>query len=100
MKKYQQITEARTLLELPERATMEQIKANYRRLMRQWHPDRGSGTNKKCTEMTVKLARAYKLITEYCNQYKFSFSEGDVRHHLSDEEWLDERFSKDPVWGG
>jgi len=39
MNKYQEITEARALLELPERATIEEIKSNYRRLMRKWHPD-------------------------------------------------------------
>jgi hypothetical protein len=33
--KYQQITEARNLLELPERASMEEIKSNYRNLIRQ-----------------------------------------------------------------
>ena len=39
MDKYQVITNASTILELPESATMEQIKAHYRKLIKKWHPD-------------------------------------------------------------
>jgi DnaJ-class molecular chaperone len=100
MNKYQEITKARELLELPERATMEEIKANYRNLIRKWHPDRRKESKKRCTEMTVKIVDAYRTIIDYCNQYRYSFSEDEVRHHLSNEEWWLERFGDDPVWGG
>ena len=99
MNKYQEITEARKLLELPERATMEEIKANYRKLIRKWHPDRCKKTKKKCTEMTAKIVAAYRIIIAYCNHYKFSFSKEELKNHLSEEEWWLERFGNDPVWG-
>jgi DnaJ-class molecular chaperone len=40
MNKYQKITEARQLLDLPESATMEQIKSHYRAMLSKWHPDK------------------------------------------------------------
>jgi DnaJ-class molecular chaperone len=98
MKKYQEITEAREVLELPERATRREIQARYRELLRKWHPDRNKKTKGKSTEMTARIIDAYKVIMDYCGNYQFSFSEEEVRHHLSEEDWWFERFGNDPVW--
>ena len=35
---------------------MEHIKANYRRLIRQWHPDKCAETTDECKEMAAKIA--------------------------------------------
>ena len=99
MKKYQQINAARMLLELPERATMGEIKSNYRTLIRKWHPDRCKANREKCKEMTTKIIAAYRIISDYCNNYQFSFSEEEVRNYLSADEWWFERFGKNPFWG-
>jgi DnaJ-class molecular chaperone len=99
MNKYQEITEARKLLGLPERATMEEIKTNYRNLIREWHPDRCKETMEKRTEITARIVAAYKIIIDYCNHYRFSFSKKEVGNHLSEEEWWFERFGNDPLWG-
>ncbi len=98
MNKYGKITEARKLLELPERATIEEIKANYRNLVRAWHPDRCKEAKEKCTERTARIVAAYGIIIEYCNHYRFSFSKEEVMNHLSEEEWWLERFGNDPLW--
>jgi DnaJ-class molecular chaperone len=98
MKKYQEITEARKLLGLSERATMKEIKSNYRALIAKWHPDRCSEDKEQCNEMTRKIIAAYKTIMNYCNQYEYSFSEEEVRNYLSKDEWWFERFGHDPVW--
>jgi DnaJ-class molecular chaperone len=98
MNKYQQITEARNLLELPERASLEEIKANFRNLIRQWHPDISEETKEKCTEMTAKIIAAYAMVIDYCNHYRFSFSQEEVRLHFSAEEWWFERFGNDSIW--
>ena len=100
MKKYQQINAARMLLELPERATMGEIKSNYRTLIRKWHPDRCKANREKCKEMTTKIIAAYRIISDYCNNYQFSFSEEEVRNYLSADEWWFERFGKNPFLGG
>jgi curved DNA-binding protein CbpA len=46
--KYQEITAARKLLELPETATMTAIKSKYRKLVAKWHPD-------KCLEESAEM---------------------------------------------
>lgn len=78
---------------------MQHIKANYRRLVMQWHPDRSKESREKCSEMTARIASAYKVVTAYCNHYRFSFSREEVKHHLSEEDLFTERFSTDPFWG-
>jgi DnaJ-class molecular chaperone len=98
MKKYEEITRARWLLELPERATMEEIQSQYRKLLRKWHPDRARRPQEECTDMTIRIVEAYRMIIDYCSNYKFSFSENEVREHLSDEEWWFDRFATDPLW--
>ena len=96
---YQKIKEARTLLELPERATMTEIKSNYRSLIRKWHPDRSKEPKEKCTEMTTRIIAAYEVICDYCQHYRFSFSQKEVKNYLSDEEWWLDRFGQKPLWG-
>ncbi|MFW6138457.1 MAG: J domain-containing protein [Spirochaetota bacterium] len=98
MKNYHKITEARKLLGLPERATMKQIKSNYRALLAKWHPDRCSENKGQCKEMTQKIIAAYKTIIDYCHQYKYSFSKKEIQDQFSENEWWFERFGNDPIW--
>lgn len=98
MNKYQKISEARQILQLPESATIEQIKSNYRMMLSRWHPDKSSENQEQCKEMTQKIIAAYQMILAYCNQYAYSFSEEVVNKHLSPEEWWFERFGNDPHW--
>lgn len=100
MNTYQKITAARKLLDLPERATMQEIKSSYRGLVRRWHPDKCGESSEHCAEMTRRINAAYAVIMDYCSQYRFSFAEEEVKNYLSEEEWWFERFGNDPVWGG
>jgi len=97
--KYQDIIEAKELLNLPERVSMEEIKSNYRQLIMQWHPDKCNDNDDKCNEMTKKLTAAYKIVILYCNQYKYSFAKEEIKRYLSAEYWWFERFGNDPLWG-
>jgi preprotein translocase subunit Sec63 len=97
--KYREIIEAKNLLNLPERASMKEIKSNYRELIGQWHPDKCNESDEKCNEMTRKIIAAYDIIVGYCNQYQYSFSKEEIKIYLSDEEWWFERFGNDPIWG-
>jgi len=99
MNKYQKINEARKLLELPERASMKEIKSNYRKLLNKWHPDKSRKNSTERNEMTRKIIAAYNIIIAYCKQYKFSFTKEEVKNYLSAEEWWLERFGNDPLWG-
>ena len=94
---YKTIHEARTALKLAETATMEQIKRNYRTLMKQWHPDHCSDSPEKCKEMARKITEAYRIILDYCANYRFSFTPEEVENYLSEEEFWDQRFGSDPI---
>ena len=99
MTKYQDIIKAKELLNLPERASMEEIKSNYRKLINQWHPDKCNENIEKCNEMTKIITSAYKTIMIYCNQYKYSFAKEKVKKYLSDEEWWIYQFGNDSILG-
>jgi len=96
--KYQEITKARKLLELPEHATMEEIKANYRELLGRWHPDKCNDDTERCKEMTRKIIAAYEIIIEYCSHYTYSFTREELAKYLSGQDWWMERFGDDPLW--
>ena len=95
--KYQDIIEAKELLNLPERVSMEEIKSNYRKLISQWHPDKCKENSEKCNEMTQKIIAAYNIIISYCNQYQYSFAKEEIKKYLLDEDWWFERFGTDPI---
>jgi DnaJ-class molecular chaperone len=99
MNSYEEMNKARLLLGLPERAEMAEIRANYKKLMGQWHPDKCGEDTQKCEEMSKKIITAYEIILAYCKEYQFSFSKEEVMKHATEEEiWL-ERFGKDSSWG-
>lgn len=99
MNKFEKISAARKVLELPETANMKSIKSNYRKLLTKWHPDKSKEKEDKCTEMTRKIISAYKTIMDYCLEYQYNFSKDTVERHGSPEEWWLERFGRDPLWG-
>ena len=99
MSSYEEIHEARLTLGLPERATMAEIKANYKKLMGQWHPDTCAEDKKKCEEMSKKIIAAYEVIIEYCGAYRFSFSKEEIMEHASEEEFWLEHFGGNSSWG-
>jgi DnaJ-class molecular chaperone len=96
---YKKITAARLILDLPETATEELIKKNYRRLLAQWHPDKFPEQEEISNEVTRKIIDAHDTLMEYCHQYQYSFSKKSVKRHQSSEEWWFERFGIAPLWG-
>lgn len=96
--KYQEITEARNILALPEKASLETIKAQYRRLISQWHPDKCHADPETCREMTCKIISAYETIMDYVENYQYDFSKDTVKSHRSPEQWWFDTFGNDPLW--
>jgi DnaJ-class molecular chaperone len=95
---FEDINAARRLLDLPERATMADIKSQYRILVQKWHPDLRKADKETCKEMTIRIIAAYRLIIDYCKNYGFSFSKEEVSHYLPAEERWFERFGRSPLW--
>jgi DnaJ-class molecular chaperone len=88
MANFKEIEEARKLLGLGEAATLKEIKRAYRMLAHRHHPDKSSGAKSDEDEIMKKLNWAYKLLMDYCNNFKYTFHEEDVARTYPDDEYL------------
>lgn len=96
--RFEIINKARKTLELPESATLEQIRKAYRQLMKKWHPDKNIPDSVHAEHKTKEIIHAYKIIIQYCNNYEYSFSRQEVEKYLSDREKWFRQFGCDPIW--
>lgn len=96
---YNELNEAKAVLELPERVSLREIRAAYVKLLKRWHPDTCVDDRQKCSEMTQRIVSAYRTVCAYCDNYEYSFEEQELKRHLSNEEWWLEKFGEDPLWG-
>jgi len=99
MRKYEEITKARQVLELQEFATLKEIKNKYRALLKEWHPDTRKENEAILKHKTIEIINAYRIIMDYCDHYRFSFSEEEIEKYISPEELWSKQFGKDPIWG-
>ena len=89
MTNFTEVDEARRLLGLGEAATLKEIKSAYRRMAFRHHPDKHTGNaGAENEEIMKRLNWAYKLLMEYCNNYKYTFSEEDVARTYPYDEYL------------
>jgi DnaJ-class molecular chaperone len=89
MANFNEIEEARRLLGLGEAATLKEIKTAYRTMAHCHHPDKyGSVDSEKNEEVMKRLNWAYKLLMDYCDNYKYSFRGEDVAETDPHEEYL------------
>lgn len=88
MANFNEIEEARKLLGLGEAATLKEIKSAYRRMAHRHHPDKHSGADRSEAEIMKKLNWAYKLLMDYCADYKYAFKEEDVARTYPRDEYL------------
>ena len=96
MANFDEIEEARKLLGLGETATLKEIKTAYRGMAQRHHPDKQGGAETGENEIMKRLNRAYKLLMDYCADYKYSFRQEDVARVYPEEEdfraWRDKWF--------
>ncbi len=83
------------LFGLSERATLKEIKARYRKLVKQYHPDAG---NTKNQEMIRKVNEANRILLDYVQSYRYSFTEEEFCEQHP-EERIRRQFKDDPLWG-
>jgi DnaJ-class molecular chaperone len=88
MANFSEIEEARKILALGEAATLKEIKSAYRRMAHRHHPDKRSGSGRAESETMKRLNWAYKLLLDYCSDYKYSFKEEDIARTYPDDEYL------------
>lgn len=97
------VYKASQILNLGERATLEDVKNKYRKLIKKWHPDKCEKESlKKCKKKTEEIVQAYDIIITYLNNYLYSFKKADIVHNLPVEIQMNEKWKKqfqdDPLW--
>lgn len=93
---YQDFRKAVSIFALGERATLKQIRARHRELVKAHHPDQAKGTDQNAIR---DINFAHELLLEYCGGYQFCFSEEEFLEQTPTEK-LKRQFAWDPVWGG
>jgi len=88
-----EIDQARRLLGLGELASIAEIKTAYRQMCKKWHPDvlEDEATARRRMK---DINAAYRLLLDYCETYRFSFSPEEVESFDPDGWWY-ERFGDD-----
>jgi len=92
---YEELREALEAFSLTGRATLQEIKARHRALVKRHHPDAGGGENESIRQINA----AYQVLLAYCRDYRFSFSREEFLEQRP-EERLRQQFAQDPIWGG
>lgn len=98
MDKYDEITRARKTLNINESESLKNIKEKFKNLIKKYHPDVCKKDKESCKQKSIEIIKAYEIIMNYCNNYKFSFNKEEVNKYLSPKETWKERFGNDPIW--
>jgi len=88
MPNFEDIDKARNLLGLGEAATLKEIKSAYRSLAHRHHPDKHDSSSQEDIEKMKRLNRAYKVLMDYCSDYKYSFFQEEVARTYPYEEYM------------
>jgi hypothetical protein len=92
---FEELKQALEVLSLTGRATLQEIKARHRVLVKRHHPDAVGGDNESIRQINA----ASQLLLAYCRDYRFSFSREEFLEQRP-EERLRQQFAQDPIWGG
>jgi len=95
---YEDLSWAREILGLPMMATQAEIKRAYRRKVQKWHPDRCKNSEKAHQKM-AEINRAYEIIVNYCQRYRYNFNLETFRKNMMGTGWWwVDKFGQDPIW--
>lgn len=94
MASWQDIDNARKILNIGEFATLQEIRTAFRRRIKELHPDVGGGR-----DVSRSLIEAWKLLRRYCENYRFRFTEEEVKRNETPEERLARIYGHDRNWG-
>lgn len=98
MANFNDIDKARKILKLGDQATLKEIKSAYRKMAFDYHPDKqGNSSNPEHDEMMKMINWAYKILTQYCHDFRYTFKQEDVaRTYFYEEQerkWKDNWFN-------
>ncbi len=93
---FKELQKSLEILGLYDRVTMKQVKSRHRELVKRYHPDSGENVG---GEKIQQINAAYRILSEYLESYRFSFSE-DEFYSQNPEERIRRQFMDDALWGG
>ena len=67
----QQLAQYYANLELPYGASLDDVRRNYREMMRKYHPDKHAGNperHKAATELAASLTNAYRILVDHLSK--------------------------------
>ena len=73
------IKEALNVLDIPPLSSIKDIKRQYKKLSKKYHPDIADEREKM-----EKLNESYKILLDYCENYKFLFDETEIKKQYPD----------------
>jgi len=73
------IKQALEFMNIPPLSSIKDIKRQYKKLSKKYHPDI-KGDN----ESMEKLNHSYEILVEYCENYKFTFDEYEIKKQYPD----------------
>ena len=91
---YADMQEALRALGLGDRASLKEIKARHRELVKRHYPDTGNAAD---PETIRKINSAYGILLDYVAAYRFSFDEEEFYVQYL-EERIRMQFADDPLW--
>lgn len=94
---WKQIYTAKELLELDDSATLNEIKRAFREKCKTHHPDVNQSASPENDMMIKNLTVAYKILIDYCGQFKFPLIPND-REDIEPDDWWMDRFGRDFPW--
>jgi len=74
-----EIKEALEFMDIPPLSSIKDIKRQYKKLAKKYHPDICGDA-----KMMEKLNYSYKILIEYCENYKFTFDEYEIKKQYPD----------------
>ena len=100
MDRISEIKNAAEELGLGNTMTKRQLDRVYRRRLKEQHPDRCPGAEKRNAEgATRRIVAAYRVLSRYIENYRYAITDKAVRHQLSVEDRYALQFEEDAVWG-
>ncbi len=80
---FELINEALATMELPVLISIKELKQRYKKLASRNHPDFGGDAEKM-----AKINEAYRLLKDYMDNFKFSFSKEEIYKQFPQDDYV------------
>ncbi|HOK40176.1 MAG TPA: J domain-containing protein [bacterium] len=91
---HNKLLEAIKILELENPVSYNDVKHQYKKLLKKYHPDKCQKNKKECEQKTREIIEATKILLSYIENYKVYFNSQEDSLHNSIEEWWFQRFGE------